>query len=87
MRVTSDRQTGQLVGVQLPGHRDAQISKRIDIPATALFHRMSVDGLNDLDLSSTPPFGSPWDALQIGAQAWLRETGLPQPAEGIEVGP
>ena len=26
--------------------------------------------LNDLDLSYTPPFGTPWDALQAGAQAW-----------------
>jgi hypothetical protein len=25
---------------------------------------------NDLDLSYTPPLGSPWDAVQAGAQAW-----------------
>jgi hypothetical protein len=29
-----------------------------------------VDGLSDLDLSYTPPFGSPWDAIQLAAQAW-----------------
>jgi NADPH-dependent 2,4-dienoyl-CoA reductase/sulfur reductase-like enzyme len=77
MRFTGDRPTGQLLGVQLFGHRHAEIAKRIDIAATAIFHAMTVDGLNDLDLSYTPPLGSPWDAIQIGAQAWLRETGQP----------
>ena len=77
MRFTGDRATGQLLGVQLFGHRHAEIAKRIDIAATAIFHAMTVDGLSDLDLSYTPPLGSPWDAIQIGAQAWLRETGQP----------
>jgi hypothetical protein len=33
---------------------------------------MTVDAMNDLDLSYTPPLGSPWDAVQMGAQAWVR---------------
>jgi hypothetical protein len=33
---------------------------------------MRFDDLNDLDLSYTPPFGSPWDALQAAAQDWTR---------------
>jgi NADPH-dependent 2,4-dienoyl-CoA reductase/sulfur reductase-like enzyme len=74
MRVTGDRATGRLLGLQLFGHRNAEIAKRIDIAATAIFHGMTVDGLSDLDLSYTPPLGSPWDAVQMGAQAWARET-------------
>jgi hypothetical protein len=31
---------------------------------------MTVEGLSDLDLSYTPPFGSPWDAVQMAAQTW-----------------
>jgi NADPH-dependent 2,4-dienoyl-CoA reductase/sulfur reductase-like enzyme len=77
MRFTGDRGTGQLLGVQLFGHRHAEIAKRIDIAATAIFHAMTVDAVSDLDLSYTPPLGSPWDAIQMGAQAWLRETGQP----------
>ncbi len=73
MRFTGDRATGRLLGVQLFGHQHAEIAKRIDIAATAIFHTMTVDGLSDLDLSYTPPLGSPWDAIQLGAQAWLRE--------------
>ena len=74
MRFTGDRATGQLLGVQLFGHRHAEIAKRIDIAATAIFHNMTVDAISDLDLSYTPPLGSPWDAVQIGAQAWVRAT-------------
>jgi NADPH-dependent 2,4-dienoyl-CoA reductase/sulfur reductase-like enzyme len=72
MRYTGDRSTGRLLGVQLFGHRHAEIAKRIDIAATAIFHGMTVDAVSDLDLSYTPPLGSPWDAIQMGAQAWIR---------------
>ena len=34
---------------------------------------MTVDGLSDLDLSYTPPFGSPWDAIQLAAHDWVRQ--------------
>ena len=74
MRVTGDRATGQLLGLQLFGHKNAEIAKRIDIAATAIFHRMTVDAISDLDLSYTPPLGSPWEAVQMGAQAWVRAT-------------
>ncbi|HEY3958146.1 MAG TPA: FAD-dependent oxidoreductase [Streptosporangiaceae bacterium] len=72
MRVTGDRGTGRLLGVQLFGHRHAEIAKRADIAATAIFHGMTVDAVSDLDLSYTPPLGSPWEAVQMGAQAWTR---------------
>jgi NADPH-dependent 2,4-dienoyl-CoA reductase/sulfur reductase-like enzyme len=74
MRLTGDRTTGRLLGAQLFGHRHAEIAKRIDIAATAIFHAMSVDAVSDLDLSYTPPLGSPWEAVQMAAQAWLRDT-------------
>ena len=86
MRFTGDRVTGRLLGVQLYGHKDAEIAKRIDIAATAIFHSMTADAISDLDLSYTPPLGSPWDAVQAGAQAWTRHAstqaspgGLPGP--------
>jgi NADPH-dependent 2,4-dienoyl-CoA reductase/sulfur reductase-like enzyme len=75
MRFTGDRSTGRLLGVQLYGHRDAEIAKRIDIAAAAIFNGMTVDGVNELDLSYTPPLGSPWDAVQHGAQAWVTQRG------------
>jgi NADPH-dependent 2,4-dienoyl-CoA reductase/sulfur reductase-like enzyme len=72
MRYTGDRRTGQLLGLQLVGRLGSEIAKRIDIAATAIFNNMTIDAINDLDLSYTPPLGSPWDALQTGAQAWTR---------------
>jgi NADPH-dependent 2,4-dienoyl-CoA reductase/sulfur reductase-like enzyme len=75
LRITGERQTGRLLGAQLVGHHDAEVAKRIDIPAGALFHHMTVDGLSDLDLSYTPPFGSPWDAIQLAAHAWTHQVG------------
>jgi hypothetical protein len=48
------------------------VAKRIDVYATALFHGMKVEELNDLDLSYTPPLGSPWDAVQMAPHAWSR---------------
>ena len=32
-----------------------------------------VTAVSDLDLSYTPPLGSPWDATQLAAQAWVRQ--------------
>ncbi|MBK3642334.1 FAD-dependent oxidoreductase [Streptomyces sp. MBT33] len=73
IRVTGDTESGLLLGAQLIGRRGAEISKRVDTYATALFHGMDVDGLSELDLSYTPPLGSPWDAVQVAAQAWMNE--------------
>jgi len=72
MRFTGDVTTGRLLGVQLFGHRHAEVAKRVDIAAAAIFSGMAVDAVSDLDLSYTPPLGSPWDAVQIGAQTWAR---------------
>jgi NADPH-dependent 2,4-dienoyl-CoA reductase/sulfur reductase-like enzyme len=78
MRWTGDRKSGRLLGLQLFGHRHAEVAKRVDIAAAAIFNDMKVDALSELDLSYTPPLGSPWDALQIGAQAWVRAVDRPQ---------
>jgi NADPH-dependent 2,4-dienoyl-CoA reductase/sulfur reductase-like enzyme len=74
LRVTGDRATGRLLGMQLFGHQEAEVAKRVDIAAAAIFHGMTVDAVSDLDLSYTPPLGSPWDAVQMATQAWVRQT-------------
>jgi NADPH-dependent 2,4-dienoyl-CoA reductase/sulfur reductase-like enzyme len=72
IRVTGDRKTGRLLGAQMLGHVHSEIAKRIDIFATALFHCMRIEELNDLDLSYTPPLGSPWDPVQMSGQTWVK---------------
>jgi hypothetical protein len=52
------------------GHRQTEVSKRIDIFAAALFHAMGVAEHCDLDLAYTPPLSSPWDPVQMAAMQW-----------------
>lgn len=73
IRITGDTRDGRLLGSQLVGARGAEISKRVDTYATSLHHGMTVAAMSDLDLSYTPPLGSPWDAVQVATQAWERE--------------
>jgi NADPH-dependent 2,4-dienoyl-CoA reductase/sulfur reductase-like enzyme len=71
LRVIGDRTSHRLLGAQITGAWGTEVSKRVDIFATAIFNGMTVDALNDLDLSYTPPLSSPWDPVQMAAQAWL----------------
>lgn len=77
MRITGDSGTGRLLGAQLVGRRGTEVAKRVDIFATAIHHAMTVDAMSELDLSYSPPLGSPWDAVQMASQAWMREHPLP----------
>lgn len=72
IRITGDIETGLLLGAQLVGTKSTETAKRVDTYATAIHHRMTVEAMSDLDLSYTPPLGSPWDAVQVASQAWSR---------------
>lgn len=78
IRVTGDRPTGRLLGAQLVGHYQSEVAKRMDIFATALFHHMTIEDMNALDLSYTPPLSSPWDPVQMACQAWTQHLLRPQ---------
>ena len=84
VRITGDTRTGRLLGVQMLGVTATGVAKRIDTAATALYHHMSVEELSDLDLSYTPPLGSPWDILQAATQAWESSV---HPASSKALGP
>ncbi len=68
IRVTADRTTGRLLGAQMIGTYGTEVSKRIDIFATALFHGATVREFCAYDLSYTPPLSSPWDPVQMAVQ-------------------
>lgn len=80
IRVTGDSATGRLLGAQLVGRLGTETAKRVDTYATALYAGLSVAQVSELDLSYTPPLGSPWDAVQVAAQAWERHH-TPTPLE------
>ena len=56
---------GTLLGAQAVG--GAGVDKRIDVFATALRARMTVDDLAELELAYAPPFGSAKDAVNMAA--------------------
>ena len=74
MRITGDPGSRQLLGAQLVGRLGTETAKRVDTFSAALFAGLTVEQVSDLDLSYTPPLGSPWDAVQVATQAWSRAT-------------
>ena len=72
IRITGDIDSGLLLGAQLVGRLGTETAKRVDTYATALHAGLTIEQISDLDLSYTPPLGSPWDAVQVATQAWSR---------------
>jgi hypothetical protein len=44
------------------------VAGRINVIATALTRRMTVEDFAELDLAYAPPYGTVWDPLLIAAQ-------------------
>ncbi len=70
VELIADRATGRLLGGVITGEQD--VAGRINVIATALYNRMTVDALERLDLAYAPPFSVVWDPLLIAAQQLLR---------------
>ena len=71
VKLVADRASGRLLGAQMLGAEG--VAKRIDVLATALHARMTVEQVAELDLSYAPPFSTVWDPVLIAAQEMLRE--------------
>lgn len=69
--MVADPASGRLLGAQMAGREG--VAKRIDVLATALHARMTVEQVAQLDLSYAPPFSTVWDPLLVAAQEMLRE--------------
>jgi NADPH-dependent 2,4-dienoyl-CoA reductase/sulfur reductase-like enzyme len=54
-----------LLGGQIVGQKG--VAKRIDVLATALHNRMTVDEIRELDLSYAPPYAPVWDPILVAA--------------------
>ncbi|AYG02444.1 FAD-dependent oxidoreductase [Gryllotalpicola protaetiae] len=71
-QITGDTRDGRLLGAQLVGTLGTEVAKRVDTFATALYAGLTIAQISELDLSYTPPLGSPWDAVQAATQTWSR---------------
>ncbi len=65
VKLVTDEDSGQLLGGQIVGKRG--VAKRIDVLATALYNRNTVNDLRQLDLSYAPPFAPVWDPILVAA--------------------
>ncbi len=68
IRVTADKRTRRILGAQMLGAYKTEVSKRIDIFSTAIYHEVTTDQFSNYDLSYTPPLSSPWDPVQMAVQ-------------------
>ncbi|HET9942861.1 MAG TPA: FAD-dependent oxidoreductase, partial [Terriglobia bacterium] len=71
IKLIVDRESRRLIGAQAAGYGD--VSKRIDVAATAITGGLTIDDVAQLDLAYSPPFGSLWDPLLVAAQAVIRK--------------
>lgn len=61
----------RLLGGQIIGEKGA--AKRIDVLATALHQRMTIDDIRALDLGYAPPFSPVWDPILVAANVAAKE--------------
>ena len=66
IKLLAEHGTRRILGAQIVGEEGA--AKRIDVLATAITARMTVDDVIDLDLAYAPPFSGVWDAVHIAAR-------------------
>ena len=62
-KVIYEKKTGRLLGAQVVGEEG--VDKRIDVFATAVAGKMTVDDVAELDLAYAPPFGSARDPVIV----------------------
>lgn len=67
LKLVVESGTGRLLGAQAVG--EAGVDKRIDVLATALSAKMTVEDLEDLDLAYAPPFGAAKDPVVMAGFA------------------
>ncbi len=65
LQLVYERRTGRLLGAQ--GFGPEGVDKRIDVAATALAGRMTLDDLAELDLAYAPPYSSANDPINLAA--------------------
>jgi NADPH-dependent 2,4-dienoyl-CoA reductase/sulfur reductase-like enzyme len=66
-----ERGSGLLLGAQMIG-QDV-VAKRLDVLATAIYKKMTVHEIAELDLSYAPPYSPVWDPLLVAANEAMKQ--------------
>ncbi|MEN6485017.1 MAG: FAD-dependent oxidoreductase, partial [Syntrophobacteraceae bacterium] len=65
VKMIASRSSRKLLGVQLVG--PGNVSRRLDVAASALYFHSTVDDVGNIDLGYAPPYSSPIDAIAATA--------------------
>jgi rhodanese-related sulfurtransferase len=71
LKLVYEKPTHRLLGAEAFGH--AGVEKRVDVLATALHGKMTLDDLAELDLAYAPPFSSANDPINLAAFIGLND--------------
>jgi len=79
VKILWEKESGRLLGGQVNGIEG--VDKRLDVLATAIKGKLTIEELAQLELAYAPPFGSAKDPLNVaGFSALNLQSGLLQPA-------
>ncbi len=86
LKLLWDPADGRVLGAQLTGL--AGVDKRLDVLATAIVGRLTIDDLAELDLAYAPPFGAAKDIVNLaGYVAANTRDGLVTPCDTLPADP
>jgi len=71
LKLVYDRRSARLLGAQAFGH--GGVEKRIDVIATALHGKMTLEDLAELDLAYAPPYSAANDPVNVAAFVGLND--------------
>ena len=72
LKILWEPDTGRLLGGQVAGHEG--VDKRLDVLATAISGKLTIEDLCHLELAYAPPFGSAKDIVNIAGFAATNQT-------------
>jgi NADPH-dependent 2,4-dienoyl-CoA reductase/sulfur reductase-like enzyme len=70
IKLVAEKKTGVLIGAQAVGGEG--VAKRIDVLATAIWARMTLDDIAWVDLTYVPPVAPVWDPVLVAAQVGMK---------------
>jgi NADPH-dependent 2,4-dienoyl-CoA reductase/sulfur reductase-like enzyme/rhodanese-related sulfurtransferase len=86
LKLLWDPETGRVLGAQAAGL--AGVDKRLDVLATAIAGKLTIDDLAQLELAYAPPFGAAKDIVNLaGFAACNTRDGLVTPVETLQDDP
>ncbi|MEA1992774.1 MAG: FAD-dependent oxidoreductase [Euryarchaeota archaeon] len=66
IKLIVEKQTGRLLGAQIIGKEG--VSQRINVFASLIYNKTTVQEIQNLDLAYAPPFSPAWDPIQTAAK-------------------